>query len=108
VSIEAHVISRHPGESRGPEHNKALDVPPARHEGPLRFTGFSRNDDFAVHSIRSGKTYVYLRTIFELNRRYGFAKFVIIVPSVAIKEGAYKSLQIMEEHLRVILHQRPL
>ena len=48
----------------------------------------------------TGKTYVYLRTIFELNRRYGFTKFVIVVPSVAIKEGVYKSLEIMEEHLR--------
>jgi len=35
----------------------------------------------------TGKTYVYLRTIFELNKRYGFTKFVIVVPSVAIKEG---------------------
>ena len=48
----------------------------------------------------TGKTYVYLRTIFELNRRYGFTKFVIVVPSVAIKEGVYKTLQITEEHFR--------
>ena len=37
----------------------------------------------------TGKTYVYLRTVFELNKRYGFTKFVIVVPSVAIKEGVY-------------------
>ncbi len=48
----------------------------------------------------TGKTYVYLRTIFELNRRYGFLKFVIVVPSVAIKEGVYKTLQITREHFR--------
>ena len=48
----------------------------------------------------TGKTYVYLRTIFELNKRYGFTKFVIVVPSVAIKEGVYKSLQITEEHFK--------
>lgn len=48
----------------------------------------------------TGKTYVYLRTIFELNKRYGFSKFVIVVPSVAIKEGVYKSLQITEEHFK--------
>ena len=48
----------------------------------------------------TGKTYVYLRTIFELNREYGFTKFIIVVPSVAIKEGVYKSLQITEEHFR--------
>ena len=50
----------------------------------------------------TGKTYVYLRTIFELNRRYGFTKFVIVVPSVAIKEGVYKTLQITEEHFRAL------
>ena len=48
----------------------------------------------------TGKTYVYLRTIFELNQRYGFTKFAIVVPSVAIKEGVTKSLQIMASHLR--------
>ena len=43
---------------------------------------------------------MYLRTIFELNKRYGFSKFVIVVPSVAIKEGVYKTLQITEEHFK--------
>lgn len=38
----------------------------------------------------TGKTYVYLRTIFELNKKYGFTKFIIVVPSLAIKEGVYK------------------
>lgn len=57
--------------------------------------------DFTVEmETGTGKTYVYLRTVFELNKRYGFTKFVIVVPSVAIKEGVYKSLQITEEHFR--------
>ena len=46
----------------------------------------------------TGKTYVYTKTIFELNRRYGFTKFIIVVPSVAIREGVYKSLEITKEH----------
>ncbi len=46
----------------------------------------------------TGKTYVYTRTMFELNKRYGFSKFIIVVPSVAIREGVYKSLQMTEEH----------
>ena len=55
--------------------------------------------DFTVEmETGTGKTYVYLRTIFELNKRYGFTKFVIVVPSVAIKEGTYKTLQITREH----------
>jgi type III restriction enzyme len=57
--------------------------------------------DFTVEmETGTGKTYVYLRTIFELNKRYGFTKFVIVVPSVAIKEGVYKTLQITEDHFR--------
>jgi len=57
--------------------------------------------DFTVEmETGTGKTYVYLRTIFELNKRYGFTKFVIVVPSIAIKEGVYKSLQITEEHFK--------
>lgn len=46
----------------------------------------------------TGKTYVYTRTIYELNKKYGFTKFIIVVPSVAIREGVYKSLQMTEEH----------
>jgi type III restriction enzyme len=64
--------------------------------------------DFTVEmETGTGKTYVYLRTIFELNRRYGFTKFVVVVPSVAIKEGVYKSLQITEDHFRALYANIP-
>ena len=46
----------------------------------------------------TGKTYVYIKTMFELNKQYGWNKFIIIVPSVAIREGVKKSLETMEEH----------
>jgi type III restriction enzyme len=46
----------------------------------------------------TGKTYVYLRTIFELSQKYGFQKFIIVVPSVAIREGTLKNLEITAEH----------
>ena len=48
----------------------------------------------------TGKTYVYLKTIFELNRRYGFTKFIIVVPSIAIKEGTKKSLEMTKDHFK--------
>lgn len=48
----------------------------------------------------TGKTYVYLRTIYELNKLYGFKKFVIVVPSVAIREGVLKNLQITHDHFQ--------
>jgi type III restriction enzyme len=46
----------------------------------------------------TGKTYVYIKTIFELNKRYGWSKFIVIVPSIAIREGVYKTFQITQEH----------
>ncbi|MEZ5505062.1 MAG: DEAD/DEAH box helicase family protein [Gammaproteobacteria bacterium] len=46
----------------------------------------------------TGKTYCYIKTIFELNKRYGWSKFIIVVPSIAIREGVYKSLDITADH----------
>ena len=46
----------------------------------------------------TGKTYVYTKTILEMNKRYGFTKFIIVVPSIAIKEGVYSSLNATKEH----------
>ena len=55
----------------------------------------------------TGKTYVYLRTIFELNKRYGFSKFIAVVPSIAIKEGVNKSIEIMREHFAELYGNPP-
>lgn len=46
----------------------------------------------------TGKTYVYIRTLYELNKKYGFKKFVVVVPSVAIREGTMKNLEITRSH----------
>lgn len=46
----------------------------------------------------TGKTYVYIKTMFELNKQYGWSKFIVVVPSIAIREGVQKSFQTMEEH----------
>ncbi len=55
----------------------------------------------------TGKTYVYLRTIYELNKQYGFKKFVIVVPSIAIKEGVLKNLEITHEHFKKLYDNVP-
>tara|TARA_R110000796_G_scaffold250869_1_gene381051 strand:+ start:6236 stop:9751 length:3516 start_codon:yes stop_codon:yes gene_type:complete len=46
----------------------------------------------------TGKTYCYIKTMFEMNKRYGWSKFIVMVPSIAIREGVYKSLQITADH----------
>jgi type III restriction enzyme len=59
--------------------------------------------DFSVEmETGTGKTYVYLRTIFELNKAYGLSKFIILVPSVAVKEGVLKTLEIAADHFKTI------
>lgn len=55
----------------------------------------------------TGKTYGYLRTIFELSHRYGFQKFIIVVPSVAIREGVLKNIEITAEHFRALYNNLP-
>jgi type III restriction enzyme len=74
----------------------------------------SKNEDleepynFTVEmEMGTGKTYIYLRTILELNEKYGFTKFIIVVPSVAIKEGVLKNLDITKEHLKQVYDNLP-
>jgi len=56
----------------------------------------------------TGKTYVYLRTIFELHQRYGFSKFIIVVPSVAIREGVMASVRMTQEHFKTLYGNAPV
>ena len=54
----------------------------------------------------TGKTYCYIRTMFELNKQYGWSKFIIVVPSIAIREGVYKSLEMMADHFHHIYQKK--
>lgn len=65
--------------------------------------------DFTIEmETGTGKTYVYIRTIYELNKRYGLTKFLIVVPSVAIREGVLKSFQTMRSHFDSLYDHVPL
>jgi len=82
-----------------PEAWELLDVPAGRSRACPHFS--------VEMETGTGKTYVYLRTIFELSRRYGFQKFVIVVPSVAIREGVLKNIEITAEHFRALYDNLP-
>ncbi len=69
---------------------------------PVRFPNFS-----VEMETGTGKTYVYLRTALELHRRYGLRKFIVVVPSVAVREGVLKSLKITQDHLRSLYDNVP-
>lgn len=67
-----------------------------------------RGRDFSIEmETGTGKTYVYIRTIFELAKRYGFRKFIVVVPSVAIREGVLKSVDVTREHFRGLYENAP-
>lgn len=69
---------------------------------PVRFPNLS-----VEMETGTGKTYVYLRTMMELYRRFGLRKFIIVVPSVAVREGVYKTLRITESHLKALYDNPP-
>jgi len=59
--------------------------------------------DFTIEmETGTGKTYVYIKTMYELNKHYGWSKFIVMVPSIAIREGVNKSFQITAEHFQEI------
>ena len=69
---------------------KNMIVPSKKLEGRYNFT--------IEMETGVGKTYTYIKTIFELNKRYGWSKFIVIVPSIAIREGVYKTFQVTQDH----------
>jgi type III restriction enzyme len=67
----------------------------------LKQSSALNSKDFTIEmETGTGKTYVYLRSIFELNKTFGFTKFIIVVPSIAVKEGVLKTLQMTEQHFK--------
>lgn len=78
-------------------------------ENEITVTNALEGMNFSVEmETGTGKTYVYLRTIYELNKLYGFKKFVIVVPSVAIREGVLKNLEITHSHFQTLYDNVPL
>lgn len=83
-----------------------LDAVQDEHDIPAQYRGLAddavaslASRDFSVEmETGTGKTYVYLRSAIELNQEYGFTKFVIVVPSVAIREGVEQNLTLLKEH----------
>src|SRR5258708_3018630 len=71
-------------------------------EQRVRFSNFSIEMETGT-----GKTYVYIRTALELNRLYGLRKFIMFVPSGAVREGVIKSLKITQDHLRALYYNVP-
>jgi type III restriction enzyme len=90
------------------EEDVLKNVQSVQIENGLRPDEKLKSLDFTIEmETGTGKTYVYLRSMFELNQKYGFSKFIIVVPSVAIREGVYKSLQMTEDHFNQLYDNTP-
>ncbi|HML08884.1 MAG TPA: DEAD/DEAH box helicase family protein [Xanthobacteraceae bacterium] len=89
----------------------APDVALETIESPIDTVSGSKQARFPNFSIEmetgTGKTYVYLRTAHELFRSFGLRKFIIVVPSVAVREGVLKTLQITDKHLKELYGNPP-
>ena len=84
------------------------NVQKIQEQNKIKNGGTVEDYDFSIEmETGTGKTYVYLRTIFELNKRYGWKKFIVLVPSVAIREGVIKTLQITKEHFSGLYNKAP-
>lgn len=69
--------------------------------------GTSRGINLTVEmETGTGKTYTYIRTMYELNKKYGWSKFIIIVPSIAIREGVFKSFEVTQSHFQEIYNHK--
>ncbi len=76
-------------------------------EQGLRVNPSLQGREFSIEmETGTGKTYVYIKTMYELNKKYGWSKFIIMVPSIAIREGVYKSFQITEDHFQEVYGKR--
>ena len=90
------------------EINKNLKAVQKRNQILSQESVKSKGLNFSVEmETGTGKTYVYLRTLFELHSQYGFKKFIIVVPSVAVREGVLKSLTIMKDHFNELFNKMP-
>ena len=79
----------------------AANIRPLQTDQNIRSTGELEGEGVQLTiemETGTGKTYTYIKTMYELNKHYGWSKFIIVVPSIAIREGVYKSFEIMRDH----------
>jgi type III restriction enzyme len=91
-----------------PDEELLKNVRAVQEENAIEKTSALQGREFSIEmETGTGKTYVYLRTIFELNKLYGFRKFIVVVPSVAVREGVLKSIDITKEHFQTLFDKVP-
>ena len=73
----------------------------------INYTDGQNLNDFSIEmETGTGKTYTYIKTMYELNKEYGWSKFIVMVPSIAVREGVQKSFEITQDHFQEIYHKK--
>ena len=94
------------GNIRAVQRGRGLPASSALARSPAAATPDTPNLDIEMET-GTGKTYVYIKTIMELNKRYGWSKFIVVVPSVAIREGVLRSFAATAEHFQLAYGSKP-
>ena len=89
------------------EREMRNNIRKVQRQNNLPYTDDQRIDNFSIEmETGTGKTYTYIKTMYELNKEYGWSKFIVMVPSIAIREGVLKSFQITEDHFQELYNKK--
>lgn len=89
------------------ESERRTNIRNVQRVNDINYTDNAGLKDFTIEmETGTGKTYTYIKTMYELNNAYGWSKFIVMVPSIAIREGVLKSFEITQEHFQEIYHKK--
>lgn len=103
--VEVNSFSNHPITLT--ESERRTNIRNVQRVNDINYTDNVGLNDFTIEmETGTGKTYTYIKTMYELNNAYGWSKFIVMVPSIAIREGVQKSFEITQEHFQEIYHKK--
>ena len=89
------------------ETERRQNIREVQRQNDINYTDNAGLNDFTIEmETGTGKTYTYIKTMYELNKEYGWSKFIVMVPSIAIREGVQKTFEITQDHFQELYHKK--
>ena len=89
------------------ESERKKNIREVQRASDIDYKDINNLSDFTIEmETGTGKTYTYIKTMYELNKEYGWSKFIVMVPSIAIREGVQKTFEITQDHFQEIYHKK--
>ena len=89
------------------EAERRKNIREVQRKNDINYTDDAGLNDFTIEmETGTGKTYTYIKTMYELNKEYGWSKFIVMVPSIAIREGVQKTFEITQDHFQELYHKK--